>query len=172
MSDVVRGAKAVIVALASDEEEANNEEEANDEDRSESGEHEGKEKEVGDELVYRLLTSWAQSIWTFPELLISKGESLTWYLPLFKMAEGKGEGDKSEVKEADKGKEASKVYEPPESYACGTIAKNQFAARCLETDRDRYQVRRLIDHYLGSLKLSDLELTSVALECFSARQAG
>ena len=88
MSDVVRGAKALVVALANDEEGG-----------SESGEEEGGSESGGeeDELVYRLLTSWAQSIWTFPELLISRGKSLTWYLPRF----GEEEEEEEEQEEEE-----------------------------------------------------------------------
>ncbi|KAH7132689.1 hypothetical protein EDB81DRAFT_904471, partial [Dactylonectria macrodidyma] len=115
MSDVVRGCKELAVLLRSP---------------------------ADGEFVEDLLREWTQSIWTFPELLLSPGRRLTTY-----------------------------YYGPtPESpWVKEIVSKNQLAARCLSTDEDRYQVRRLLDHYLGNLKMSDLELMTVALHCFSSR---
>lgn len=92
------------------------------------------------------LREWASSIWTFPELLLSPETEFTTYY-------------------------SSSATSPSSSPVIRkkVIAKNQFSARCLVADEDRYQVRRLLDHYLGSLKLSDLELMAVALHCFSSR---
>ncbi|SCO92490.1 uncharacterized protein FRV6_16618 [Fusarium oxysporum] len=115
MSDVVRGCKELAVLLRSP---------------------------ADGEFVEDLLREWTQSIWTFPELLLSPGRHLTTY-----------------------------YYGPtPElPWVKEIVSKNQLAARCLSTDEDRYQVRRLLDHYLGNLKMSDLELMTVALHCFSSR---
>ncbi|KAH7125591.1 hypothetical protein B0J11DRAFT_606082 [Dendryphion nanum] len=48
------------------------------------------------------------------------------------------------------------------------IPKNQFAARVWKDDA--LVARQLIDHYEGSLILSQLELVTLALECLHARQ--
>ncbi|KAI9147569.1 hypothetical protein HJFPF1_12595 [Paramyrothecium foliicola] len=114
ISDVIRGCKKLCVLLRTPQ---------------------------GNESVDSLLTEWGQSIWTFPELLLSPGKNLTTY-------------------HYNNGMQPVKHVTP----------KNQFSARCLATDDDRYQVRRLLDHYLGNLKLSDLELMTVALHCFSSRK--
>ncbi|KAI9162814.1 hypothetical protein HJFPF1_04407 [Paramyrothecium foliicola] len=95
------------------------------------------------ETVEDPLGEWAESIWTFPELLLSPGTQITaFYFS----------------------------NEKASQWERHVIPKNQFAARCLSTNDDRYQVRRLLDHYLGNLNLSDLELTTVALQCFSSRR--
>ncbi|KAK4180188.1 putative 3-hydroxyisobutyrate dehydrogenase [Triangularia setosa] len=149
MSDIVRGSSGMAVVLGK----------LPDEDNSAPQQHDGNK-----DPCYALLSSWSQSIWTFPELLLSKGSTITCYY----LSEGEEEPMSPDI--AD-------LYHDSPASQYGTIRKqvipkNQFAARCLEASRDRYQARRLIDHYSGNLKLSDLELTTVALECFSSRQAG
>ncbi|KAK0667897.1 putative 3-hydroxyisobutyrate dehydrogenase [Cercophora samala] len=146
MSDIVRGSSGMAIALGR----------LPDEDAS-------ADTNSNKDPCYALLSSWSQSIWTFPELLLSKGSTITCYY----LSEDDDETSP----------DITDLYLDSPASQYGTvrkqvIPKNQFAARCLETSRDRYQVRRLIDHYSGSLKLSDLELTTVALECFSSRQAG
>ncbi|KAK0747328.1 hypothetical protein B0T21DRAFT_354094 [Apiosordaria backusii] len=149
MSDIVRGSSGMAIVLGKlPEEDASAHQQQN----------------SNKDPCYALLSSWSQSIWTFPELLLSKGSKITCYY----VSEGEEEPLSPDI--AD-------LYQDSAAPQYGTIRKqvipkNQFAARCLEASRDRYQVRRLIDHYSGNLKLSDLELTTVALECFSARQAG
>jgi hypothetical protein len=102
------------------------------------------------EKVEDLLGFWASSIWTLPELLLSPGRRFrTYHYELERTPN-------------------SMVWRLREHV----MSKNQFAARCLKTDEDRHSVRRLLDHYLGNLRLSDLELTTVALQCFSSRSAG
>ena len=96
-----------------------------------------------EESIDLLLRQWGESIWTFPEILLSPGKRITTYHY-----------------------SAITAGQPVRTI----IPKNQFSARCLATDDDRYQVRRLLDHYSGNLKLSDLELMTVALHCFSSRK--
>ncbi|KAK4202133.1 putative 3-hydroxyisobutyrate dehydrogenase [Triangularia verruculosa] len=149
MSDIVRGSSGVAVVLGK----------LPDDDASVQPEHDSNK-----DPLYALLSSWSQSIWTFPELLLSQGSTITCYYL-------------SESEEEPMSPDVVDLYQDLSESQYGTvrkqvIPKNQFAARCLETSRDRYQVRRLIDHYSGNLKLSDLELTTIALECFSSRQAG
>lgn len=115
MSDVVRGSKELAVMIRPPTE---------------------------GESVEDVLREWTESIWTFPELLLSPRSCLSTYF------------------------HNSSLQLP---YVREIIPKNQLAARCLSTDEDRYQVRRLVDHYLGNLKMSDLELMTVALHCFSSR---
>lgn len=98
--------------------------------------------------VEALLGAWAGSIWTLPELLLSPGKH-------FKVYYYSGSLEARE-----------------QGLVTQSIPKNHFPARCLTENDDRYQVRRLLDHYLGSLRLSDLELMTVALKCFSSRTAG
>lgn len=100
------------------------------------------------ESVESLLGEWASSIWTLPELLLSPGRQFQAYH--FSL----------DVRTAQCGIESR------------VIPKNQFPARCLTSDEDRYQVRKLLDHYLGNLKLGELELLAVALKCFSRRSMG
>ncbi|CAP68206.1 uncharacterized protein PODANS_7_4710 [Podospora anserina S mat+] len=146
MSDIVRSSSGMAIALGR----------LSDEDTS-------ADMNSDKDPCYALLSSWSQSIWTFPELLLSKGSTITCYY--FSDHE-----EEPSAKASDPFRDSS--ASPYGTIRKQIIPKNQFAARCLETSRDRYQVRRLIDHYSGNLKLSDLELTTVALECFSSRQAG
>lgn len=96
-----------------------------------------------------LLKAWAGSIWTLPELLLSPKRHFTAYHI---------SGDQSD---------ASAWL-----MTTHTVAKNRFAGSYSLSKTDGYRVRRLVDHYLGNLKLSDLELMTVALQCFSERAAG
>jgi hypothetical protein len=116
ISDIIRGSKKLVVMLRTPQ---------------------------PGESIEALLRQWGESIWTFPELLLSPGRRMTTY-----------------------------HYSGEKQVVRTVVPKNQFSARCLATDDDRYQVRRLLDHYLGNLKLSDLELMTVALHCFSSRKAG
>jgi hypothetical protein len=90
-----------------------------------------------------VVQEWSQSIWTLPELLLSQGDTFTAY--------------------HDSGQGAS--FRPVKSL----INKRGFARQYISDPDDREHVQRLVNHYLGNLKLSELELMAIALPCFSSR---
>lgn len=94
--------------------------------------------------VDALLREFAGSIWTLPEILLSPER----YFGVYYFERH--------------GSAIIKLSKP----------KNSFAGSYSMSGKDAYRVRRLMDHYLGNLKLSDMELMKVALECFNARAAG
>lgn len=100
------------------------------------------------ESIHTLLRAWAGSIWTLPELLLSPDRDFKAYHFI----------------------QHHRGVEPV--VMKHTIAKNRFASAYALSPADGYRVRRLIDHYLGSLRLSEIELLTVALQCFSSRTAG
>lgn len=101
-----------------------------------------------DESVHTLLKEWASSIWTLPELLLSPKGSFKAY------------------------HSSQRHHDRSFAMTKHVMVKNRFAGAYSLSKTDGYRVRRLIDHYLGSLKLSDIELMTVALQCFSSRSAG
>ncbi|KAF2687741.1 hypothetical protein K458DRAFT_169482 [Lentithecium fluviatile CBS 122367] len=118
ISDVIRGAEVTVILLgppSTGNTEANNE-----------------ERRLGERL-----RQWGSRLWTFPEVLLSTGDTI-------------------------------KVYNigVPEPLI---IHKNQFAS-LVWPDKD--VSRQLIDHHQGTLKLSRLELVTIALECLFSRQHG
>lgn len=83
-----------------------------------------------------LLAQWGSRIWTFPEVLLSPGASITVY---------------------------SRDVESPR-----VISKNQFAAMAW-ADIDAADSSQLVNHYLGNLSLSRIELSIIALKCLFSR---
>lgn len=88
--------------------------------------------------VDELLRHWGSRMWTFPELLLSPGQSVTVYL---------------------RGSDLNKPI---------VVPKNQFAAR-VWTTIDADSSRHLIDHFLGNINLSRLELATIGLKCLYSR---
>ncbi|KAL1844356.1 hypothetical protein VTJ49DRAFT_35 [Mycothermus thermophilus] len=86
-----------------------------------------------------LLKHWGSRLWTFPEILLSPGNSVAVY------------------------NRASDTSPSPL-----VITKNQFAAR-VWADTDATISGQLLDHYAGTLELSRLELAVTLLKCLFAR---
>ncbi|KAL2125248.1 hypothetical protein VTJ04DRAFT_1613 [Mycothermus thermophilus] len=82
-----------------------------------------------------LLQQWGSRLWTFPEILLSPGNSVSVY--------NRALGPDS----------------PPL-----VITKNQFAAR-VWADTDASLSGQLLDHYAGKLELTRLELSVILLKC-------
>ncbi|KAK3360497.1 hypothetical protein B0T25DRAFT_578415 [Lasiosphaeria hispida] len=85
-----------------------------------------------------LLQQWGSRMWTFPEALLSPGDSIDIYT---------------------RGTDLSYPR---------TISKNQFAARVWGANA--IVSRQLVDHFVGNLGLSRLELAVLLLKCLYARQ--
>jgi hypothetical protein len=85
-----------------------------------------------------LLAQWGTRMWTFPEVLLSPGQSIPVYT------------------------RGSNLRNPL------IVSKNQFAGR-VWGELDGTQSRQLIDHYLGNLGMSHLELAVTALKCLYDR---
>jgi hypothetical protein len=86
-----------------------------------------------------LLRQWGSRMWTFPEVLLSPGNTIPIYT--------RGTDLRSPL----------------------MLSKNQFAAR-VWAHSDGDTSRQLIDHFLGTMTLSRLELAVLALECLYGRQ--
>jgi hypothetical protein len=78
-------------------------------------------------------------MWTFPEILLSPGTSVT-------------------------------VYNRADQGSPLTVSKNQFAARVWSDSSDALVSGQLLDHYIGTLELSRLELAVILLKCLFSRQ--
>lgn len=86
-----------------------------------------------------LLSFWSERVWTFPELLVSRGDTVHVWFPI-------------------------------------SVQRNEYRQRVIEKAAflrdylsDSLESRQLVEHYNGNMILSNLELTSIALQCFSRR---
>ncbi|RYP55740.1 hypothetical protein DL769_010060 [Monosporascus sp. CRB-8-3] len=114
ISDVLRGAQAMIIAV---------------------GQPKSSSMKVPTDT---LLAQWGSRMWTFPEVLLSPGQTIAVYT--------RGGDLRAPLR----------------------VSKNQFAGRVWNAS-DATEARQLIDHYLGSLGLSRLELAVTALKCLYNR---
>ncbi|RYO94507.1 hypothetical protein DL764_007826 [Monosporascus ibericus] len=114
ISDVLRGAQAMVIAV---------------------GQPKSSSMKVPTDT---LLSQWGSRMWTFPEVLLSPGQTIAVYT--------RGSDLRAPLR----------------------ISKNQFAGRVWSAS-DATEARQLIDHYLGSLGLSRLELAVTALKCLYNR---
>lgn len=114
ISDVLRGAQAMIIAV---------------------GQPRSSSMKVPTDT---LLSQWGSRMWTFPEVLLSPGQTIAVYT--------RGSDLRAPLR----------------------VSKNQFAGRVWNAS-DATEARQLIDHYIGSLGLSRLELAVTALKCLYNR---
>lgn len=89
--------------------------------------------------VDEMIAEFGSRMWTFPEVLLSPGRSVDVWVS----------GRDGEIR------------------GSVTVPKNQFAHRAWKQDQN--EARHLVDHYLGSINLSRLELSILALKCLYNR---
>ncbi|KAJ5736708.1 uncharacterized protein N7483_001833 [Penicillium malachiteum] len=99
-----------------------------------------------DERIKTLVRDWGSRVWTLPEVLLCKNQEI----PVYE----RGKFPLNE--EGDPGHSAS-------------IPKSRFAEYAWD---DSERSRQLTDHFSGSLILSPLQLSSIALNCLFSREKG
>ncbi|KAF8251576.1 hypothetical protein K440DRAFT_475183, partial [Wilcoxina mikolae CBS 423.85] len=129
ISDVIRGAHSVVVALG---QPCNSRVCA-----GPAASNEVLREKTADEL----LKEWGRRMWTFPEALLCPSSAIEIYL-----------------RTGDTERTIAHVE---------TISKKDFPARAWH---DKLISRQLMDHFLGNLALSRLEIVVIALECLRGRK--
>lgn len=98
--------------------------------------------------IAHLLREWGARVWTLPEVLLSPCENIRVY------TKGGGPASMKMVRRNEIPREA-----------WGANRQNTAAP-------SRMDIKQLLDHYLGSLSLSRLELATIALQCLYRLDTG